>query len=194
MHFAAKTQEGACCPIGQTSIRSQKHIPDMHHEPREDEVQHGRPDHLLHSDGEMHSQYTLSVLCGWVMVYFILLKPQSTLQVRVGTVYVDLWCLGCYMLSVLWLGLWEGRFLLSSVVGSEYYSQSHWRPWERQPLITAVCNTSFYSQLSCLPPFPPLLQSHPSPQSFLPFLNKILTLKHGQVQHASIHHYFTDFW
>lgn len=112
--------------------------------------------------------HTVSSLCGWAMAYFTLLKLDQGLQCCFPEASIsthksrDCLCgflvLGCYMFRVLWLELWEGRFLLSSVVGLEYYSQSHWRPWERRPLITAVCNAHFYSQLSS----PPLLQSHPS--------------------------------
>lgn len=72
MHLAAETQEGAGYPISQTSIRSQKHVPCVHHEPREDEAQHKRPDQLLHCDGEMHSLYTLPLSCV-VERWFILL-------------------------------------------------------------------------------------------------------------------------
>lgn len=208
MHFAAETQEGASWSIGQTCIRSQKHVPCVHHEPREDKAHHGHPDQLLHCDGETHPQYAVSL--AWVVQqWFILLlvdawaRPSVLCSWRLhfqtpGT-NQDCLCgfvvLGCYMVRVLELELWEGRFVLSSVVGLEYYSPSHWRPWERRPLITAVCNTHFYSQLSCPPLFPPPLQAHPlfhNPSSHFfprsPRTNMTTSII------ASIHHCFTDLW
>lgn len=116
-----------------------------------------------------------SVLCSWSLHIH---TPGKSRDCLCGFAV-----LGCYMIRVLWLELWEGQFLLRSVVGLEYYSQSHWRPWERRPLITAVCNAHFYSQLSSSP----LLQSHFSLHNYSSHF--VPRSSHGQIQYASIHHY-----